>query len=345
MTAIRAWAAPAAGAPLELISLELAPLDRDDVEVTVEHCGLCSADDSQWRNVAGATRYPFVPGHEVIGRICAVGSSVSEERIGQRVGIGWISGSCMRCWSCLGGSPHLCKDRRRTLAALPGGFSSRMRCHAAWAVPLPDGLNALTAGPFFCAGLAVFRPLVELRVLPTWRVGVVGLGGLGHLALKFLDAWGCEVVAFTSRRRKAEDALSMGAAIAVSGNDPAAWSALQSTLDLVLVTSKVADWPRLFDVLAPRGHIHILAATADPIAVPSSVLIGGDRSIGGSIVGSPTTAKQMLEFAARHAIAPDVERLPMSRVNEALQRFASGEVRYRIVLDADFDDPGTALPA
>ena len=282
MTAIRAWAAPAAGAPLELVSLELAPLDRDDVEVTVEHCGLCSADDSQWRNVAGATRYPFVPGHEVIGRICAVGSSVCEERIGQRVGIGWISGSCMRCWSCLGGSPHLCKDRRRTLSALPGGFSSRMRCQAAWAVPLPDKLNATHGRSLFlrwACGLSAAR---GIAVLPTWRVGVVGLGGLGHLALKFLAAWGCEVVAFTSRERKAADALSMGAAIAVSGSDSAAWNALAGTFDLLLVTSKVADWPRLFNLLAPRGRVHMLAATTEPIAVPSSVLIGArsvDRGI------------------------------------------------------------------
>ena len=345
MTTIQAWAAPAAGAALELVSMELGPLDRDDVEIEVEHCGLCSADDSQWRNASGATRYPFVPGHEAIGRICAVGSSVSEERLGQRVGVGWISGSCMRCWPCLSGSPHLCKDRRRTLSAPTAGFSSRMRCHAAWAVPLPEGLNAASAGPFFCAGLAVFRPLVELQVLPTWRVGVVGLGGLGHLALKFLHAWGCEVVAFTSSERKAEDALSMGAAIAVSGSNLDTWQALQGTLDLLLVTSKAADWPRLFDVLAPRGRVHVLAGSAEPIAVPSSFLIGADRSIGGSIVGSPGTAKQMLEFAARRAIAPEVERLPMSRVNEAMERFASGDVRYRIVLDADFDNPAIASPA
>jgi uncharacterized zinc-type alcohol dehydrogenase-like protein len=337
MTSIQAWAAASAAAPLNLVSLELPPLNANDVEIAVEHCGLCSADDSLWRNASGATRYPFVPGHEIIGRICATGSCVPEQRIGERVGVGWINGSCMRCWPCLGGSPHLCKDRRRTVIGQPGGFSSRARCHAAWAVPLPDRMNAATAGPFFCAGLAVFRPLVELGVLPTWRVGVVGLGGLGHLALKFLVAWGCEVVAFTSHERKAEDALQMGASIAVSARDDAASRALRGTLDLLLATSKVADWPRLFDLLAPRGRVHVLAATAEPITVPSSVLIGADRSIAGSMVGSPATAKEMLDFAARHAIAPEVERLPMSRANEAMQRFASGDVRYRVVLDADFD--------
>jgi uncharacterized zinc-type alcohol dehydrogenase-like protein len=214
-----------------------------------------------------------------------------------------------------------------------------VRSHWAWAIPLPDALDSASAGPLFCAGITVFRPLIDLPVAPTWRVAVVGLGGLGHLAVKFLKAWGNEVIVFTSSDSKADDARHWGASSVVSTDasdrevtEPA------GSIDLIVVTASAAlDWPRLFTTLAPRGRVHVLATLAQPIPVPSSVLAGADRSISGSSTGSPFAVKTMLDFCARHDLRPQVERMPMSRINEAMARLDSGEARYRIVLDADFD--------
>lgn len=334
---IKAWAAAGPGKPFERFSYEPGPLKADEVEIQVEYCGLCHSDLSMWQNEWGMSAYPLVPGHEVVGRIVARGGEVRGLADGERVGLGWFARSCMHCAQCLTGDYHLCPTVEATIVGRHGGFAERVRCHWAWAVPLPEALPSPTSGPLFCGGITVFSPLIELGLRPVDRAGVVGIGGLGHLALQYLRAWGCEVTAFTSRAGKARDLESMGAHRVVASTDERALADMAGSLDLLLVTTSAAlDWPRFITTLAPRGHLHFVGAVLEPLNIGAFSLIGGQKSVSGSPFGRISTLRHMLDFSERHKIAPIVEHFPMSRVNDALDHLHSGKARYRIVLDADF---------
>ena len=331
---IRALAAACPGGPLEAFEYDPGPLPPEQVEIAVEHCGICHSDlsmlDNEWRNA----RYPLVPGHEVVGRVVAVGDQAKGSSAGDRVGLGWISDSCMHCRQCLGGDQHLCREKEETIVNRHGGFADRVRCHWSWAVRLPEGLDASAAGPLFCGGITVFQPIVDFGVKPLDRVGVVGIGGLGHMALKFLNAWGCEVTAFTSTEAKYAEAKSLGAHHTASSTDKAGLKKLSRSLDFILVTSNVSlEWAAYIGALAPRGRLHVVGAVLEPIPVSTFGLMGGQKSVSSSPTGSPLLIAQMLDFCARHRIAPMVEHYPMSQVNEAMTRLREGKARYRIVLD------------
>jgi len=337
MTGIRAWAAPGPKQPLAPWRYDPGPLGPDEVEVTVEHCGLCHSDLSMLNDDWGRAKYPMVCGHEAIGRVTALGAHAKGLALGRRVGVGWTAESCMHCRPCLSGHQHLCSRAQPTIIGHYGGFAEKVRAHWAWVLPLPEALDPAAAGPLLCGGVTVFAPFAVFDVKPTARVGVVGIGGLGHLGLKFAAAWGCEVTAFTSSAGKADEARGFGAHHVVSSRDSKAIRALAGSLDLLLVTVNVPlDWNALMATLAPRGRMHVVGAVLEPIPIGAFDLIGGERSVSGSPTGSPTTIADMLDFAARHAIAPQVERFPMSRINDALAHLEAGKARYRVVLDADF---------
>lgn len=334
---VRAWAAQDAGKPLVRHEYDAGPLHPDEVEVAVEHCGICHSDLSMLKNEWGMSRYPLVPGHEATGRVVAVGERVRHLAPGHRVGVGWTAASCMHCRSCLSGDQHLCGAATYTIAGHHGAFAERVRAHAAWAIPLPEGLDSANAGPLLCGGITVFSPLLLYGIAPTARVGVVGIGGLGHMALKFAAAWGCEVTAFTSSESKADEARSFGAHRVVATRNAGAIKALAGSLDLLLITVNVPlDWTAMVATLAPKGRMHVVGAVMEPIPVSAFDLILGQRSVSGSPTGSPTAIATMLEFAKRHSVYPQVEHFPMSEVNDAMARLESGKARYRIVLDADF---------
>ena len=336
MSLIDAWVATAAGSKLVRQQVDLGPLGAEEVEVTVEHCGLCHSDLSMLRNDWGFSQFPAIYGHEVVGCVVDLGPGTKGLAVGQRVGVGWTASSCMHCKLCLSGDQHLCAKARPTIVGHRGGFATRVRSHWAWAVPLPEGLAFAEAGPLLCGGITVFNPLV-MYAKPTSRVGIVGIGGLGHMGVKFAAAYGCDVTAFTSSERKFDEALGFGAHHVVSSRDSAAIKKLAGTLDLLIVTVNVTlDWPAMIAALAPNGRMHLVGVVAEPIPVAAFSLIGGQKSISGSPTGSPVAIQKMLEFAARHNIAPLTEHLPMSQVNEALERLDKGQARYRIVLDADF---------
>ncbi len=284
----------------------------------------------------GMSQYPAVLGHEVVGRVTAVGPATKGVQVGQRVGLGWTAASCMYCRQCMSGDQHLCAQAQPTILGHRGGFASHVRCHWAWAIPLPEGVNVAEAGPLLCGGVTVFHPLV-LYANPTNHVGVVGIGGLGHMAVKFASAYGCDVTAFTSSASKFEEARGFGAKHVVSSRDSAAIKNLARTIDLLIVTVNVPlDWDAMIGTLAPNGRIHFVGAVAEPIPVAVFSLIFGQRSISGSPTGSPVDIETMLEYAARHGVTPQTEHFPMSRINDAFQRLEAGKARYRIVLDADF---------
>jgi len=333
----RAWVANAAKQPLTWETVDLGILGVEEVEIAVEHCGLCHSDLSVLTNEWGISRYPAVLGHEVVGRITALGPNARGLIVGQRVGVGWMSCSCMHCQQCMSGSHHLCPQGQLTIVGHRGGFATHIRSHWAWAIPLPERLIAADAGPLMCGGTTVFSPLAAYAK-PTDRVGIIGIGGLGHLAVKFAAAYGCEVTAFTSSESKFSEAKGFGAHQVVSSKDSAAIRQLAGSFDLLISTVNVKlDWDAIIGTIAPSGRLHLVGAVLEPIPVSVFSLIQQQRSISGSPAGSPTSIERMLNFAARHGVAPQTEHFPMSHINDAFARLASGRARYRIVLDADFD--------
>jgi uncharacterized zinc-type alcohol dehydrogenase-like protein len=333
---IKAYAAPAKGAKLQPFEFDPGPLGDNQVEIKVAYCGICHSDLSMVDNEWGMSAYPLVPGHEAVGTITAVGAQVKHLRPGQAAGLGWYSRSCMFCPQCMSGNHNLCLTVESTIIGRHGGFADRVRCQAAWAVPLPEKISQDKAGPLFCAGITVFNPMIQFGVEPTDRVGVIGIGGLGHLALQFLNKWGCEVFAFTSSDSKQAEAIKLGAHATVNSRDPAQLKKVASSLDFVISTVNAGlDWSLYLQTLAPKGRLHFVGAALSPLGVTPVELLPGQKSISGSPLGSPATVLKMLEFCARHQIAPVTENFPLSRVNEALEHLRSGQARYRIVLHND----------
>jgi len=332
---ITAHAAKQAKAKLEPFQYDPGKLDDDEVEIKVEYCGLCHSDISMIDNEWGMSKYPLVPGHEVIGTVAAAGAHVKHLKAGQRVGLGWYSHSDMHCDQCMAGDLNLCPNAEATIVGRYGGFADNVRAHQEWVFPMPQNLDPKTSGPMFCGGITVFNPIVQNDIKPTDHVAVVGIGGLGHLALQFLNAWGCEVTAFTTSDNKKAEAQKLGAHNVVNTRAKDALSNLGKRFDMILVAANAdLDWKSYIDTLRPRGRLHFVGVAPSPVCTPVFPLISGQLAISGSPLGSPATTTKMLEFAARHKIAPVTEFFPMTKVNDALDHLRAGKARYRIVLEA-----------
>lgn len=330
---IKAYAAFESGGKLQPFEYDPGPLGEHDVEIAIEHCGICHSDLSMLYNNWGITRYPFVPGHEIIGTIAAKGVHVKNLAVGQRVGLGWHSGYCMTCHSCMSGDHNLCAQSKSTIVGRHGGFADKVRADAASVVALPDSLNAQSAGPLFCGGITVFNPLLQFDVPSTAKVAVIGIGGLGHIALQFLSAWGCRVTAFTSSDDKKKEALALGAHDVLDTKNPAELAAAANRFDLILTTVNVKlDWNAYIATLRPKGRLHFLGVPLESVDINVFPLIASQRSVSGSPVGSPAGIATMLNFVEQHKIEPVIEVFRFDQVNEALIRLASGKTKYRIVL-------------
>ncbi|NQZ32554.1 MAG: NAD(P)-dependent alcohol dehydrogenase [Oceanospirillaceae bacterium] len=330
---IKAYAAMSAGAPLEAFEYDPGVLANNEVEIAVESCGLCHSDLSMLDNDWGFTAYPFVPGHEVIGTVVAIGADVTSSAIGQRVGLGWHSAYCNTCSTCQAGDQNLCSSAQPTIAGRHGGFADKVRAQATAVINLPDGVNPDSAGPLFCGGITVFNPLVQFDIKPTAKVAVIGIGGLGHMALQFLNAWGCEVTAFTTSERKKAESLEMGAHHVLNSSSEEELASAAGKFDLILSTVNAKlDWNGYLATLAPKGRLHFVGATLEPLDIGVFNLIAAQRTISGSPVGSPNTIAAMLEFAALHKIEPVVEYFKFDQINEAIARLREGKAHYRIVL-------------
>jgi uncharacterized zinc-type alcohol dehydrogenase-like protein len=236
----------------------------------------------------------------------------------------------------MSGNHHLCPQAQATIIGHRGGFASHVRAHWAWVFPLPEKLNFVDGGPLLCGGITVFAPLM-MHAKPTDRVGIIGIGGLGHMAVKFAAAYGCDVTAFTSNESKFDEARDFGAHHVVSSKDSAAIKKLAGSFDLLISTVNVKlDWDTMIGALAPNGRLHNVGAVLEPIPVAAFSLILQQRSVSGSPTGSPVAIQTMLDFASRHNVLPQTEHFPMSQINDAFARLQSGKAHYRIVLDADF---------
>jgi uncharacterized zinc-type alcohol dehydrogenase-like protein len=330
---VNAYAADEAKSKLKPYSYELGAIGAEEVDIRVAYCGICHSDLSMINNDWGMTQYPIVPGHEIVGEVVAAGEAVKNVKIGDKVGLGWFSASCMSCQECMEGTHHLCAKAEGTIVGRHGGFADYVRGHWSWAIPLPKGIDMSKAGPLLCGGITVFNPIILAGVKPTDTVGVIGIGGLGHLALKFLKHWGCEVIAFSSNSEKKAQILNMGANQVINSRSPEELESIAGKLNFILNTTNVnLDWNAYLGALAPKGRLHTVGAVLEPMAIPAFSLIGGEKSLGGSPLGSPALTKTMLDFCIRHNIYPTVEEFPFEKINEAIEHLESGKARFRVVL-------------
>jgi uncharacterized zinc-type alcohol dehydrogenase-like protein len=331
---IQAYAAHGPRMPLEPFEYEPQPpeLEPRQVEIAISHCGICHRDLHLLDNDWGFSQYPLVPGHEIVGTVTRLGSAVKSYQEGQRVGVGWEAGSCGECYLCLRGDENLCADWRGTCTHGYGGYASAIRVDSRFVFSLPESLDSECAAPLLCGGATVYSPLAR-KVRPAMRVGVVGLGGLGHLAVQFARAFGCEVTVFSSSPDKEVEARRLGAHHFIDTRAPGAMQRVANTLDFVLSTACAElNWQDYVDAVRPKGELCIVGAPPSDLRLPVFSLIMGNRAVSGSAIGSPSTIREMLEFSARNGIRAVTERFPMAKVNEALDRLRSNQARYRIVL-------------
>jgi uncharacterized zinc-type alcohol dehydrogenase-like protein len=330
---IHGYAALAAKKTLEKFHYEPEELGPWDVEATISHCGICHSDvhliDDDW----GMSSYPLVPGHEIVGIVRAVGSDVRHLEKGQRIGIGWQRSSCSSCEFCLRGEENLCSEQQATCLGHYGGFAEAIRTDSRFVFAIPENLESENVGPLLCGGITVYSPLRRYGVNPAMKVGVIGIGGLGHLALQYARAFGCEVTAFSTSEDKEAEAKQFGAHHFVCTADASALEKGVNSLDFILSTVYAdINWEAYLNILRPNGKLCTVGASANPITLPAFPLLVGQKTVCGSVIGGRAIIQEMLEFSARHGVKAKTELLPMSEVNAAIKKVRSGKARYRMVL-------------
>lgn len=333
MNKINGYAAHAAGAELLPYKYDAGELQPGDVEVKITHCGICHSDAHLIDNDWGISQYPFIPGHEIIGTVAALGSAVKGLAVGQRVGVGWQAGSCGVCEWCLGGKENLCAGMAPTCVHRNGGYAEAVRIDSRFVIPVPEKLDSASAAPLLCAGITVYNPLRTLGVNPSSRVGIIGIGGLGHLAVQFARVFGADVTAFSTTAAKEEEARALGAHSFVNTRERSTLKKLAGSFDLILSTVNAdQEWPAYIEALRPEGTLCFVGVPPSPASLPVLPLIMGTRSITGSPIGSPLKLREMLDVAARHGVKAQIEQFPISKVNDAIARVKKNHVRYRAVL-------------
>lgn len=328
-----------AGKPLENAPLVLSALLDEEVQVKVCYSGLCASDVGAFGPAAFMYKFPLVAGHEGVGEITAVGSKVKHRKVGDVVGLGIFRNSCGDCKVCSRGKDNRCGEKKLMfMEGKTGSFGQYVHIDERYAIPIPSAIPMECAGPLMCAGCTVFSPFVEHDIRPGDRVGVLGIGGLGHLALQFAKAWGCEVTAFGRSDTKKAEAESFGAQHFVVTSKAEEVAAAKDSIDFLLVTASgpELDWAQLFGFLANGGQIVVMGFTGmTPIPVPPMAMIMKQCGIVGSAGNTRGAAHQMLEFAALHGIKPQIEVLSIAEINLAIKKVTEGTVRYRMVLKFD----------
>ena len=328
------YAALEAGEKLQKWDYEPATLRRQDIEIQVTHNGLCHTDIHMRDNDWNLSSFPLVAGHEVVGKITQIGENVTSFQIGERVGFSWIRNSCRTCEACLRGEENVCRQGYTGLiVGHHGGFANKLRAPADFAYKIPDALDSASAAPLLCAGITVYTPLRTYLKHPGMKVGVIGIGGLGHLAIKFARAMGAEVTAFSTSIDKEDQAKEFGAHHFQHWNTPEDLKQASGTQDLVIsTTSSAIDWDKVFNLLVNNGVFCLVGIPVSTLNIPLLPLIFGQKVITGSIVGGRKFMREMLDFAAINQIKPMIEIMPLSDINAAMDKVAANKARYRIVL-------------
>ena len=324
------WGNTIPGSKLERHEISLKDLGPNDMRLQVLYCGICKSDLRQIDGRGGRNNGPLIAGHEVVGRVVSVGSNVDPKHIGSLKGLGWISGNCRHCQWCLSGNQTLCERLELTVIGRTGGFSNEVQAQQDWLIPIPDEIDPAIAGPLFCAGASVFEPLFAGGISPTASVAIIGIGGLGHLALQITRAWGCHVTGITTSQEKSDEIRSLGAhEVQLLENI----KHIKGKYDLIINTCDHSlDWNTVMESLAPQGRLHQLGMVWEPIPLKLFQIGKSNLTFTSSLTSNPTTARKMLNFCSRHKIKPIVEILPMAEINTAIERLRHGDVRYRFVL-------------
>ncbi|HWA86067.1 MAG TPA: NAD(P)-dependent alcohol dehydrogenase [Opitutus sp.] len=339
----KAYSATAATTPLAPATIDRRDPSATDVQIQILYCGVCHSDLHFARNDWGFTQYPAVPGHEIIGRITAVGSGVKKFQVGQIVGVGCFVESCRTCPSCRAGLEQYC-DAGVIMTygstdpilggGTLGGYAQTIVTTEHFVLRIPDKLDLAAAAPLLCAGITTYSPLRHWKVGPGQKVGIVGLGGLGHMGLKFAHAFGAHVALFTTSPGKTADAKRLGADEVVISKDDAQMQAQAGSFDFILdCVSAPHDLNAYLNLLKRDGNLTLVGAPPQPLPIAAFPLIFRRRSFSGSLVGGIAETQEMLEFCAQHKIACDIELIRMDQINEAYERMLKSDVKYRFVID------------
>jgi uncharacterized zinc-type alcohol dehydrogenase-like protein len=330
---VKAYAAHGKSQELKPFEYESKPLGDDQIQVEISDCGICHSDIHLLDDGLGITKYPYVPGHEIVGTVVKAGTLVKQLKVGDRVGIGWQSGSCHHCEYCVTGNENCCAGMESTCVTQYGGYASHFQCDADFAVKLPEGMDAGAAAPLLCGGVTVYQPLRYYNVTANQKVAVVGIGGLGHLAVQFLNALGCEVTAISTSANKEKEAKDLGAHHFINSSSAGALAKAKNQFDVILNTVS-ADLPLAdyVNAVKPMGKLIMISLGTATIEIPVPALVLGQRIIGGSWIGSPSMISEMLDLCVRHKVYAKSEVFPMEKVNEGIKAVRDNKVRYRAVL-------------
>ncbi|KRB44892.1 MULTISPECIES: NAD(P)-dependent alcohol dehydrogenase [unclassified Terrabacter] len=339
---VNAYAAPAAGQPLAPTVIERRAVGPDDVLIQIEFAGICHSDIHTVNGDWGPQPFPVVPGHEIVGVVTEVGSDVTRHRVGDRVGVGCMVSSCGECANCRRGDEQYCENGMvgtyaatdRDGTTTQGGYSTHVVVDASYVLSVPEGIDPAAAAPLLCAGITTYAPLRRWGAGPGRKVAIVGLGGLGHMAVKIAHALGAEVTVLSQSLKKQEDGLRLGADEYHATSDPSTFEQLAGRFDLIINTvSARIDLDAYLGLLAVDGTLVNVGAPAEPLSVNVFSLIGARRSFAGSMIGGIALTQEMLDFCAEHGIGAEVEVIAADQVNEAYERVLASDVRYRFVID------------
>lgn len=345
MSQVSAYGAVRADAPLQAVKIERRELGADDVAIDITHCGICHSDLHYVRGEWGETPSPAVPGHEIVGVVRAVGANVTKHKVGDRVGVGCMVDSCRSCEACGEGEEQFCSGHTQTYngvekqTGLPtyGGYSKSITVTQDFVLHVPDGLKSEHAAPLLCAGITTYSPLRHWKVGPGQKVGVVGLGGLGHMAVKLAKAMGAHVVVFTTSPSKVADAKALGADEVVLSKDASQMNAHANSFHFILdAVSAAHDLDAYTSLLRRNGTLCLLGAP--PITESHQWpgvfnMLMGRRSVAGSPIGGIRETQEMLDFCAEKGVAPEIEVIAPDGINGAYERLTKGDIRYRFVID------------
>lgn len=342
MTTVKAFASPSATEDLVATTIERREVGPHDVMIEIKFAGICHSDIHTVRGDWGPQQYPLVPGHEIAGIVTEVGADVTKHKVGDRVGVGCMVNSCKECANCLKGEEQYCLkgnvgtygavDRDGTITQ--GGYSTHVVVTEDFVVTIPEGIELDVAAPLLCAGITTYSPLRHWGAGPGKKVAVVGLGGLGHMAVKLAHAMGAEVTVLSQSLKKQEDGLRLGADSYYATSDPGTFEQLAGSFDLIINTvSASIDISSYLGLLKLDGALVNVGAPAEPLPVNAFALIGGRRSFAGSMIGGIRETQEMLNFCAEHHLGADIEVIPAGKINEAYERVLASDVRYRFVID------------
>ncbi len=336
------YAAQTAKAPLAPFSFERRELKEHDIHIDIKFCGICHSDVHQARDEWGGSIFPMVPGHEIAGVVTAVGSAVTKYKVGDQVGVGCFVDSCRQCTECTKGEDNYClvgmnatyNGRDKDGAPTYGGYSNFIVVDENYVLRIPENLSLDAAAPLLCAGITLYSPLRHWSAGPGKRVGIVGLGGLGHMGVKLAHAMGAHTTVFSQSMKKSDDAKRLGADDYFAISDPESLKPLQGTFDLIISTVGVAmDFGPYLNMLKKDGSLVLVGAPEENSNFNAFGVIAGRKSIAGSMIGSIAETQEMLDFCGEHNIVSDIEVTPIDKVNEAYERMLKSDVRYRFVID------------